>query len=289
MSKMLITEKQYNHLSNIGREIHEYWMKYKPTMYQEMHEAGTLWEIISSEDNRLLEMMCSLITEQGLAEDQAWEIIRAEIYVDPEEIEEELEETEQDRRSQEMWELFVEARHLQEEANALRYERDENQSEETEFQELNARRDEYIEDLNTALEAYCSVSRKSKRVLEFILFICVVALYFLLSDLFGRTLGFILTFIVLAIAAYCISTLEISFKNTSVSDGKLAYHACIAMEALIEIKNGTYSKFGFHIIGIEEGKHQKLYKEFAQLYPELASQNLKRLARITVTREDMYD
>ena len=79
MSKMLITEKQYSSLSPIGREIHEYWMKWKPEMYQEMHRAGTLWEILSKEDERLFEMICELM-QNGLAEDQAKEIARSEIY-----------------------------------------------------------------------------------------------------------------------------------------------------------------------------------------------------------------
>ena len=80
MSKMLITEAQYSSLTPIGREIHEYWMKWKPKMYQEMHREGTLWATLSSEDKRLDEMMCTMVAEQGLAVDQAWEIVRAEIY-----------------------------------------------------------------------------------------------------------------------------------------------------------------------------------------------------------------
>ena len=79
MSKMLITDAQYNSLSVIGKKIHSYWKDFKPKMYQEMHKEGTLWETLSSEDSRLFEMMCDLM-QQGLAEDQAWEIVKAEIY-----------------------------------------------------------------------------------------------------------------------------------------------------------------------------------------------------------------
>ena len=79
MSKMLITEQQYNSLSPIGREIHRYWKDFKPQMYQEMHREGTLWETLSSEDKRLDEMIIDLM-QQGLAEDQAKEIARSEIY-----------------------------------------------------------------------------------------------------------------------------------------------------------------------------------------------------------------
>ena len=80
MSKMLITQAQHSSLTPIGREIHEYWMKWKPEMYKEMHREGTLWETLSSEDKRLDDMMCAMVAEQGLAVDMAMEIIRAEIY-----------------------------------------------------------------------------------------------------------------------------------------------------------------------------------------------------------------
>jgi hypothetical protein len=80
MAKMLITKEQYNSLTKIGREIHEYWMKWKPKMYREMAQAGTLWETLKHEDERLDEMACDLITVKGLSENMAMEIVRAEIY-----------------------------------------------------------------------------------------------------------------------------------------------------------------------------------------------------------------
>ena len=81
MAKMLITEAQYSSLSPIGREIHEYWMKWKPEMYQELKTQGTLWETLESEDNRLFEMIISLM-QNGMSEDMAKEVARAEIYGD---------------------------------------------------------------------------------------------------------------------------------------------------------------------------------------------------------------
>ena len=79
MAKMLITQEQHNRLSPMGVELHRYWMNFKPEMYQEMAAAGTLWPTLESEDNRLFEMVVSLI-HSGLAEDQAKEVARAEIY-----------------------------------------------------------------------------------------------------------------------------------------------------------------------------------------------------------------
>ena len=82
MSKMLITKEQYSRLSPMGVELHQYWMNFKPKMYKEMAAAGTLWEVLHSEDQRLDEMVIDLI-HSGLAEDQAKEVARAEIYGEP--------------------------------------------------------------------------------------------------------------------------------------------------------------------------------------------------------------
>ena len=80
MSKMLITEEQYHSLTPIGKEIHKYWMDFKPKMYREMEQAGTLWETLSSEDKRLDDLACNLITVQGMSVDMAMEVVRAQIY-----------------------------------------------------------------------------------------------------------------------------------------------------------------------------------------------------------------
>ena len=79
MAKMLITKEQYWQLSPMGVELHDYWMKWKPEMYQEMATAGTLWPTLESEDRRLDEMVIDLI-HSGLAVNQAKEVARAEIY-----------------------------------------------------------------------------------------------------------------------------------------------------------------------------------------------------------------
>lgn len=79
MAKMLITKEQYHSMSPMGVELHDYWMKWKPEMYQEMAAAGTLWPTLQSEDKRLDEMVIDLI-HSGLAVDQAKEVARAEIY-----------------------------------------------------------------------------------------------------------------------------------------------------------------------------------------------------------------
>ena len=63
----------------MGRELHDYWKKWKPELYKELEQNGTLWPILQSEGYRLDEMIIDLM-QQGLSEDMAKEIARAEIY-----------------------------------------------------------------------------------------------------------------------------------------------------------------------------------------------------------------
>ena len=81
MAKMLITKSQLSSLSPIGVELHQYWMNFEPKMYREMAEKGTLWPTLESEDNRLFDMICEMM-QNGMSEDMAKEVARAEIYGD---------------------------------------------------------------------------------------------------------------------------------------------------------------------------------------------------------------
>lgn len=157
------------------------------------------------------------------------------------------------------------------------------------LQDLKLCKNERIDELNKVIEEYQSSNRKAANILVFVLFGCVSALYFLLFDLFGGILGYALLIATIIIIAYCVDALGISFKKAPIPEGKLAFRACIAMEALIKIKKGTYSEYGVNIIGVSEGTHPQLYEEFARLYPALASKELKKLARITVTHADMFN
>lgn len=148
---------------------------------------------------------------------------------------------------------------------------------------------ERMEDLRNIIDTYRSTQRKSKGILIVIMVICIFALYFMLSNLFDGIWGYILTIAIVFLGYFCIDKLGISFKRFPASDGKLAYHACVAMEALIKIKKGTYCEFGVNIVCVSEGKHANLYMEFIQLYPNLACKELKKLANIQVTNEDIFE
>lgn len=78
MSKMLITKEQYSSLTPIGKELHDYWMKFKPEMYKELAQMGSLWSLIEQQDKELDDMILQLIPQLGIA--GAMEVARAEIY-----------------------------------------------------------------------------------------------------------------------------------------------------------------------------------------------------------------
>lgn len=149
-------------------------------------------------------------------------------------------------------------------------------------------RKERIEDLNNVLNIYRSSQRKSKYVLGIIVFACVAALYFLFTNLFGGFWGYILTLIAFCVGVYCVMNLGISFNNAPMSDGQLSCYACIAMDALIKIKKGTYNP-QVNMVHIGEGDHLNMFREFTKLYPELASNDLKKISKINITRKDLND
>ena len=70
---------QYYEIGVMGKEMHDYWQSFKPQMYKEMEQNGTLWTVLQSEGMRLDDLICDLM-QKGLSEDQAKEVARAQIY-----------------------------------------------------------------------------------------------------------------------------------------------------------------------------------------------------------------
>ena len=153
--------------------------------------------------------------------------------------------------------------------------------------ELHVAQNERIEDLNQVLMAYRGIERKSKRILVAIIVIAIIALFWILTDLLGGLWGYILTIAVLIVGIGCAVKLEISFKNAPESDGQLAYRACVAMDALIQIKEGTYTTYDTFIITVGQGTHLPLYEKFIHLYPEFKSKSLRKLSRTEVSYKDI--
>ena len=82
-SKMVgrLTLEQYQSLPEWGKELHDYLQDYKKKTYKEWTSSEELYRYLMSEGQRLEEMAVELI-QDGLAEDQMREIVRAEIYGD---------------------------------------------------------------------------------------------------------------------------------------------------------------------------------------------------------------
>lgn len=156
------------------------------------------------------------------------------------------------------------------------------------IQELEITQKERITELNQFIKSYRNVERRKKKILVFIIYICIVALYFFLSDLLGGTWGYILTIAIIGAGIYCISTLGFVFKTLPVSDRKLAYQACVNMEILIKIKSGTYRTDIANVLTVGSGKHLPLYNEFVKAYPELKSNKLEKLAKVQIKQNDIF-
>ena len=147
--------------------------------------------------------------------------------------------------------------------------------------------EERINYLNAILSTYRGSERKSKKVLSAIVIVAAIAIYFLFSDLLGGIWGYIVTIAILGIGAYYADKAGLSL-NIADTDGKLAFQACVTMEVLVEIKEGTYRTDIANILTTGTGKHIDLYKKFIRLYPEYASKELEKLAKIEVELKDMY-
>lgn len=73
-----ITNDQYCSLNPMAKELHDYWMKFKPEMYNELANSGKLWSLLQTEGNRLDQIVIDNL--QTLGEAGAKELARAEIY-----------------------------------------------------------------------------------------------------------------------------------------------------------------------------------------------------------------
>ena len=76
-------------LGNLGLRIKKHWREFRPKMYRGLKRSGKLDEIILHEEERALNMLEKL-EKQGLNPDQAWEIVREEIFLPSEDDQPEL-------------------------------------------------------------------------------------------------------------------------------------------------------------------------------------------------------
>jgi hypothetical protein len=134
----------------------------------------------------------------------------------------------------------------------------------------------YIERLNRIIQQYDSEKRIMLHIIELISIAIVVGVYFIF--------GYIVCIIICLIFFFCLDRLGVTLKNAPLDKEKLAYYACDAMNALVDIKKGKYIKTGnTRIICVTRGKHEKLYFEFIKYYPGMECKELKRLASIKLS------
>lgn len=152
-------------------------------------------------------------------------------------------------------------------------------------QELCEAREEAFDNLDQIIQAYHSTDRKNKKLLALVCLIGAAAVYWLAFDFLGGFWGYVVTIALVGIGVYCFSQ---SFSaSASISDPKLAYTACIAMEKLIKIHEGTYCASGIHIIGISTGTHKELYRQFIRYYPNWDFKALRKLSNINIHYKDL--
>lgn len=78
-AKMALTEKQYYSLPYEGQELHDYWMEWNPSLYNQAVKDGDLYQLLESKGQQMQDEIDSLM-QQGLQVNEAREIVWEEIY-----------------------------------------------------------------------------------------------------------------------------------------------------------------------------------------------------------------
>ena len=73
-----ITREDYLNLNSLAKEIHDYWMKWKPNLYNSMSKEEML-EYLENEGQRLDDLAADLI-QSGMDVPGALEVVRSQIY-----------------------------------------------------------------------------------------------------------------------------------------------------------------------------------------------------------------
>ena len=137
---------------------------------------------------------------------------------------------------------------------------------------------DYIAKLNALLNEYRFSDKILSLVLSLIIMVVVLSVWLLVQHYI------ILLVIVFAVAGIAMRY-GITVKRPPIPEGKLAYEVCLIMEALVDLKNNPNREY--RILKVGTGQHKKLYKEFIELYPHIASRKLKRLSSVSVQSKDI--
>ena len=71
-------------LNRFGLMAKEHWKEYRPRMYKELEDSGQLEERLYQAQEQTADMLAELIS-QGMSDDMAWEFVREQWILLPEE------------------------------------------------------------------------------------------------------------------------------------------------------------------------------------------------------------
>ena len=89
--RSFLTDREYQSLPYPGQVTADYWAEFLPKMCKSLKEEGELLPLLQQKGERLAEMQEDLM-KQGLAQDQAWEFVKEDIYSLQPEVDEDSEE-----------------------------------------------------------------------------------------------------------------------------------------------------------------------------------------------------
>ena len=89
--RAFLTDREYQSLPYPGQVTADYWAEFLPKMCKILKEEGELLPLLQQKGERLAEMQEDLM-KQGLAQDQAWEFVKEDIYSLQPEVDEDSEE-----------------------------------------------------------------------------------------------------------------------------------------------------------------------------------------------------
>ena len=141
-----------------------------------------------------------------------------------------------------------------------------------------------LEELEIILNEYNPINQ----VFESILVLLVLFVALAIGVFVGTFWMIIIVLAICGLVSILIENLGITFNRTSLPLPNLSYKACIAMEALIDIREGRIDQNGIHFVRVGTGKHKKLYKKFISYYPSLKSRKLKKLTSVNIQHKDIY-
>lgn len=89
--RAFLTDREYQSLPYPGQVEADYWAEFLPKMCKRLKESGELLGLLQEDGERLAKMQEDLM-RQGLAQDQAWEFVKEDIYSLQPEVDEDSEE-----------------------------------------------------------------------------------------------------------------------------------------------------------------------------------------------------